>query len=66
LVLSVSDDGKGFASEGVRDKPGRGVAGIRERAALAGGTVDIESSTVGGTLLTFRLPLAGPAEEAAP
>ncbi|MHB8765667.1 MAG: PAS domain-containing sensor histidine kinase, partial [Deferrisomatales bacterium] len=64
MVLTVRDDGRGFAAEGGVDRPGRGVTGIRERAALAGGTVGIEVAPGGGTVLTFRLPLAdSPAKE---
>ncbi len=57
LVLTVRDDGRGF--DHGAPAPGRGIAGIRERAALIGGTVELRSRPGAGTTMTFRLPLDG-------
>lgn len=57
-ILTIADDGRGFAPETVR--PGAiGLAGMRERAALNGGECRIESRSGGGTIVEVRLPLHG-------
>ena len=54
LVVEVRDDGEGFDVEARTD--GFGLAGIRERIGLAGGTLRLESGE-DGTLLRARLPI---------
>jgi signal transduction histidine kinase len=54
LRIEVRDDGVGF-DPGSTDE-GFGLAGMQERAALAGGTLSIESAGT-GTLLTVCLPI---------
>jgi signal transduction histidine kinase len=58
LHLRVQDDGRGFAAD--RPAPGRGLGlpGIRERAALRGGRVDVRSAPGQGTTVDLCLPLA--------
>lgn len=52
VLLCIDDDGKGM-----NDLPeGTGIRGMRERALLAGGTLDIRSSPRGGTRLTLFVP----------
>lgn len=52
ISLTISDDGAGFDSE--RPTPGHfGLVGMRERAALAGATLAIESVPGRGTRLTL-------------
>jgi two-component system, chemotaxis family, CheB/CheR fusion protein len=61
-VLVVEDDGVGFdASEaaGRGGDRGLGLVGMRERAALLGGTVEVESEPGKGTAVLARVP-AGP------
>jgi signal transduction histidine kinase len=53
LQLEVHDDGTGFDPETV--SRGFGLAGMRERVSLAGGTVSIDSSE-GGTRLQASIP----------
>jgi signal transduction histidine kinase len=56
----VEDDGRGFDSESearTGDAPGLGLRGIRERVALLGGTVAIESTSGSGTSLYVRIPM---------
>jgi signal transduction histidine kinase len=53
LLIEVRDDGVGFDSGASSD--GFGLAGIRERVSLAGGTLSIDSGER-GTLLTVCLP----------
>jgi signal transduction histidine kinase len=53
LSIEVQDDGSGFDPEAASH--GFGLAGMRERVNLAGGTLSIDSSQR-GTLLRARLP----------
>jgi PAS domain S-box-containing protein len=56
--LVVEDDGIGFnvVRGGAGGGDPCGLVGMRERAALLGGTLDIESSATGGTTLITRIP----------
>jgi two-component system CheB/CheR fusion protein len=58
VALIVEDDGQGFdaGAQARRDK-GLGLVGMRERAALSGGTVEIESAPGKGTTVFVRVPL---------
>lgn len=56
LLLTVADDGRGLSLPQLGD--GTGIAGMRERAMLAGGTLALESVDEGGTTVRLRLPLA--------
>ena len=62
LVLEVRDDGTGFDVETALDASTRGDSlGLRnlfDRAELAGGSLRIESSSVGGTSAIARFPLS--------
>jgi signal transduction histidine kinase len=53
--LTVTDDGRGFAAQ---PGDGFGLAGLRDRLAIAGGTLDIDG-TPGATALTATLPYGG-------
>ncbi|WP_448004005.1 sensor histidine kinase [Agromyces bauzanensis] len=52
LLVTVDDDGRG--PRGAEE--GTGILGMRERAALLGGSVEISPSARGGTRVTARLP----------
>jgi signal transduction histidine kinase len=54
LRLIVADDGRGFGE--VHDA-GYGIAGMRERAALASGVLEIAQAADGGTRVALELPL---------
>jgi signal transduction histidine kinase len=55
LRLLVEDDGRGFAIEGdVADR--FGLLGMRERARLLGGSLQIESAPGAGTRITAEVP----------
>ena len=58
-MIEIRDDGIGFASAEILLKTGHyGLLGMRERARLCGGQLDIESAVGKGTLLRLGLPLA--------
>jgi signal transduction histidine kinase len=62
LRLMIEDDGCGFGAAGASEpaaerNDGLGLAGMRERLALIGGTLEIESSPGAGTTLFARVPL---------
>jgi signal transduction histidine kinase len=54
--LTVTDDGRGFPAEA---RSGFGLTGLRDRLALAGGTLEIDG-TPGATVLTATLPSTSP------
>jgi len=56
LVLTVEDDGRGFAPEVSGETDGLGLAGMRERAGLVGGELEIDSRPGAGTRVHFRVP----------
>ena len=60
VLLDVRDDGHGFdpALAGPRGERGRGLHGIRHRAAELGGSADVESRAGEGTTVSVRFPLA--------
>ncbi|MGW7266618.1 sensor histidine kinase [Streptomyces sp. NPDC054842] len=55
VTVSVRDDGRGFDPAAPAD--GHGLAGLRARAAEAGGTARVSSAPDEGTLVTVRLPV---------
>jgi two-component system CheB/CheR fusion protein len=67
VVLIVEDDGAGFNPKeeiGGEDHKGMGLIGMRERAALVGGTLQIESKPKKGTTIFVRVPAQFSEEEA--
>ena len=58
LVLSVYDDGQGFDIKARDARKGNGIAGMRERAHLVNGSLDIRSEPHQGTRVILRIPLA--------
>lgn len=62
LTLSVEDDGKGFDLRELSNSGGLGVVGMRERAELIGGTLEIRSDPGGGTVVLMKIPACGKSE----
>ena len=62
VVMIIEDDGKGFDPETVNrgSSPHFGLLGMRERLALVGGSLEIETAPGSGTTLIIRAPLKGP------
>jgi len=54
LRLSVQDDGKGFDPS---QETGLGILGMQERVLRLGGTLEVNSKSGRGTIVTFELPL---------
>ena len=59
LTLAVVDNGQGFDALHLSESEGLGVAGMRERAALVGGSLDVQSQPRKGTRVSFKVPLDG-------
>jgi len=59
LMLTVIDNGSGFDSLSLSESEGLGVAGMRERAALIGGKLEVHSQPDKGTRVLFRVPIFG-------
>jgi two-component system sensor histidine kinase UhpB len=54
VELQVADDGAGIATSA---RPGNGIRGMRERAVLVGGRLDVESGAGAGTRVSLSIPL---------
>jgi len=53
-LVIIADNGTGSGTEGHRE--GRGLLGMRERAELLGGTLEVHAPAQGGTRVTARIP----------
>ena len=60
----VRDDGSGF--DPAAGTEGFGLLGMRERAALLGGTLHVESTPGEGTTVSVSIPVADPDAAAQP
>jgi signal transduction histidine kinase len=58
FVLTIKDDGRGIKEEEQSAQSSIGLLGMRERAHLLGGTIDITGVEGKGTTVTLRLPVA--------
>jgi signal transduction histidine kinase len=61
IEIELSDDGVGFEPSLARE--GFGLVGMRERAGLLGGTLEIDSTKGSGTRLHASIPLTTRAED---
>lgn len=60
LVLQVEDDGRGFEPAALKradQRGGLGLTGMRERAALLGGILEVQSRPGAGTLVRAVIPI---------
>jgi signal transduction histidine kinase len=62
FVLSISDNGKGMTESKKSEQQSLGILGMRERAHLIGGEVNISSAKGRGTVVTLRVPIAADRE----
>jgi signal transduction histidine kinase len=58
IHLTVSDSGRGFDVEAVKQGKGLGLTSMRERVRLVNGTISVESKPLGGTTIHVRVPSA--------
>ncbi len=56
LVLTITDDGKGFDPVQARERKSLGLLGMRERALMMDGVLDIRSSPGAGTTVIVSVP----------
>jgi signal transduction histidine kinase len=61
LLLSVADNGVGLSPAALHGPQALGLLGMRERALLLGGEVEIGGSNGGGTRVSLSVPLQLPA-----
>jgi signal transduction histidine kinase len=66
LALEVTDDGIGIAPDALAGTKSHGLLGMRERALLLGGKLEVERGVNGvGTCVRARIPALAPADEPA-
>ena len=63
LEIQVSDDGQGFDLRTASDERNLGLAGMRERVEILGGTFVVDSEMGRGTAVRARLPLTMEVED---
>lgn len=61
LHLTIADNGRGFDPSSVTPRvgSGAGLPGMRERASLVNGEIQVDSEIGKGTTVTFKMPLRG-------
>ncbi len=59
LTLAVVDDGQGFDALHLFESEGLGVVGMRERATLVGGALEVHARPKKGTQVYFNVPIDG-------
>lgn len=59
LELTISDNGKGFATANIENKKTLGILGMRERAKMLGGGFEIASTRGKGTSIRIVVPVHG-------
>ena len=57
INLTVADTGCGFDPRHGRQKPGLGLASMKERIELVNGSITIDSTPGEGTLIDVKVPL---------
>lgn len=67
ITVDIADDGRGFDASGTPRRGragtrGHGLAGMRNRARQAGGTLAVESTPGEGTVVTMSVPLGAAGE----
>jgi signal transduction histidine kinase len=60
ILMTIEDNGRGFSPQHLTPEPGTrhlGLIDMRERAAIAGGYMDVYSAPNQGTMLLVRVPI---------
>jgi signal transduction histidine kinase len=55
MILKICDNGRGFDLGGLSESKGLGVAGMRERAVLVDGLLEVKSAPGRGTEIVFAV-----------
>ena len=63
LILDVTDNGRGITEGEISNPKSLGLLGMKERARLLGGGVELHGSPRKGTTLTLRMPVNGDAKD---
>jgi PAS domain S-box-containing protein len=58
LLMTITDNGKGFNTESVRNKKTLGILGMRERAHMINGEYNIQSTPGKGTKIEVMVPIS--------
>jgi two-component system, NarL family, sensor histidine kinase UhpB len=58
VVLEVEDDGVGISPDAIKQPHALGLLGMRERAAVFGGYVEIAGLPGKGTTVIVRMPIS--------
>jgi PAS domain S-box-containing protein len=61
--VEVCDNGKGFDPARADRRNSYGIVGMRERALLLKGSLDITAAEAGGTVVKLRIPIADPMQQ---
>ena len=59
LVLTVKDNGRGIRDREISDRKSLGLLGMRERASILGGELNVCGTSKEGTTLKVQIPLDG-------
>lgn len=59
IILEVEDDGRGINEEEIRNPRSLGLLGMRERALLFEGNINIRAGQGRGTIVTVNVPIKG-------
>jgi signal transduction histidine kinase len=60
VTVSIDDDGRGVTAEKVKQARSLGFIGMRERARLVGGSIEIRPRPPGGTTVEVLVPITEP------
>ncbi|OPY79137.1 MAG: Sensor histidine kinase LiaS [Syntrophus sp. PtaU1.Bin005] len=63
VILEVTDNGRGISRKQINDPKSFGIMGMRERALLWGGNVQVTGSRYKGTTVTVSIPMKSRGEE---
>ena len=59
VVMRISDNGRGFATNGPTGQQGIGLLSMRERVRMLGGSFEVKSVPNAGTIATVTIPTGG-------
>ena len=57
LCVKIQDDGRGFSLDAATDSSHLGIEGMRQRAMMIGGTLDVTTEARGGVTVNLLVPL---------